>query len=153
MQRELTPKSDAEPVTGEIEEVHKAIGHFVYEFSRLEDWLRVTLQHLLKIDPDAFISLSAGLDFAFLCNASLAALKEDATRSTDASALQKVIKRCLDINQHRVRAVHGIWIAGMASHTSRTSLAGGEYFAKPAELHKLADESVGLRHRIQKLLK
>ena len=78
--------------TLETEEIHRAIGHFVYEFSRLEDWLRVTLQHLLKIDPDAFSVVSAGLDFAFFCNASKALLKEDSTLVSDAPAHSKAYR-------------------------------------------------------------
>jgi hypothetical protein len=134
-------------------DVHRAIGHFVYEFSRLEDWLRIALQDILSIEPDAFSLISGGLDFAFLCNSTIAALKADPSRVKDADGLRKTIGRCLGINSERVRVVHGTWMAGSAYHTSRQTLANGEYFTEPSQLHKLADETVELRHAIQVHLK
>ncbi len=67
---------------------------------------------------------------------------------SDAKELKDHIAKCRELNDHRVRIVHGMWQAGRRRgslvHTSRQKLEPMEYYKRADEVAGLADDAMNL---------
>lgn len=133
---------------GKIEEFwdnpvqYQAIGKFVYQFSQLEFSIRHLLSDLLELQATQFYIVTASYDFATLCRVTSAFI-QTLMEPTEVKAkeVEETFKRCLRVNDARVRLVHGTWDSGGAHHVSRQSLKPGAYFADVKEITDITEET------------
>jgi hypothetical protein len=77
-------------------------------------------------------------DFAMLCTIA----QNVVTRRLDkrrAGELNTLLRKCREINTHRVRIAHGMWSMGPVRHVSRQSLEAKRYYHDAGEIADLAD--------------
>jgi hypothetical protein len=115
------------------------IGAFMFWFSQLELALRLELSDALKLPAPLYDVVTASYDFRTLC----AVTREVTTfRAGDnkrtADAIQRLIRKCLTLNDLRVKIAHGTWMPGTpaptAMHMSRQTLQSHHIFEDPQEL-------------------
>ena len=125
----------------------QAIGAFIFQFSQLEFTIRALLSARLQLKETLFDIVTAPYDFQILCTV---------TRETlllqwpdQKSEITAIFKRCLALNDDRVRIAHGAWAndgnAIIARHVARSSL-------KPHYFFKDSDEIARLTEAAQKLM-
>ena len=131
------------------EKLYRAIGRFVYEFSRLEGEVKNCGQKLLGLSEDQFWGIMPAVDFAAACNLCRAALDRRATIESNTSAVdvkksRDLFSEALRVNEDRIRVVHGIWLSTHdvtgSFHSSRNKFELLQYFATPDELERKADQ-------------
>jgi hypothetical protein len=95
------------------DDLHRAIGRFIFEYSQLEFLLRRILRHKLGIKMDHDDVVTAAFDFAKLCTAivELSAIEEGGKPDRK---LKDLIGDCHDVNGIRIAVVHGRWISTLA---------------------------------------
>jgi hypothetical protein len=125
------------------ERFYSTIGRFVSSFSFLESTIKVNVAHTAKV-PDEFRDQIMSHDFALLCTiAENVFFREEPKERTD--ELRKILSRCRNLNDHRVRIVHGWWIiagqTGFLFHTSRQRLESVGHYDDPSQIATLADEA------------
>src|SRR5580704_15021399 len=104
------PKGEHQKEIAELtggEQFYSAIGRFVAEFSRLEALLKWMIEDAVKL-PDEYSGIIVTHDFAMLCTIAQNVLSRNADK-THKAKLETVIRRSRDLNNHRVRIVHGYW--------------------------------------------
>jgi len=121
---------------------YQAIGKFVYQFSQLEFSIRHLLGDLLELHAAQFYIVTATYDFATLCRVTSAFI-QTLMEPTEVKAkeVEETFKKCLRVNDARVRLVHGTWDSGGAHHISRQSLKPGAYFADVKEITDITEET------------
>jgi hypothetical protein len=129
----------------ESEKTYRAIGRFIYEFSQVEYSLRHAVADQLNIKDEHFNAVTATFDVAVLCN--LAAVLFD-----DRAEMKKLINRFRELNNHRQRVAHGLWIpfleGGSVHYTARSSLKGTSHKQQAEALVRLADDANNLRNEV-----
>jgi hypothetical protein len=126
------------------EQALKNVGAFVFWFSQAELGLRHVLADALDLPFELYDAVTASYDFRTLCDVTFAVWRfRLAGDPTALVAIEKLISRCKEMNDTRVRIVHGTWrpsSAGLsARHMSRQKLTVSELFNDPTEL-QLAGE-------------
>jgi hypothetical protein len=139
------PKSPREILLQQLDEqeeaIQKAIGHFIYWFSRLEFTIKGRLANALKLDEDMFDIVIGPYDFVMLCNVTEQTISLGASQQTQ-KKIKAYFARCKKLNQEaRLIVAHGTWTLGGARHVSRSTLKSAMHFAEPMELNKKADEA------------
>ncbi len=119
-----------------------SIGEFIFRFSQLEFTIRVLLSGILKLTDAQFNAVVGVYDFAMLCKVTSAILQHEfPKKKTEIKGLLE--KRCLDLNNHRVRIAHGLWTDNteeiVVRHLSRNSLKAEFYYEDHGELKGLID--------------
>jgi hypothetical protein len=159
-----------------------AIGRFIFEFSQLEYTLKHHIAEAVGLN-EAHVSSIMTHDFAMLCNIADAILLQeskvpdgywDGLKDTNmprgnrvkkdyqveiterADKLKKLIKECKQLNDDRVRVVHGLWYVGgdrvALYHVSRQKLKHSTYFQQADDLASKADTACRLRNEIPNVL-
>jgi hypothetical protein len=115
------------------------IGAFFFRFSQLEFTIRVFLAARLNLTDEQFDVVTSPYDFRMLCAVTEAISIQQFP--SEKNNIEKYFKRCLALNDDRVRIAHGLWTdsgRGLAArHVARTSLKPEFYFEDPNELIKL----------------
>src|SRR5262245_14484342 len=86
-----------------------AIGRFFFEFSQLEFQIKYHVAEAISLKDEHFDAIMS-YDFAMLCTVAqtvIMPLNEDA-----ATKLKKLISKCRELNNERVRMAHGLWVVG-----------------------------------------
>jgi hypothetical protein len=136
------------------------IGRFVYTFSQLEFYIRHVLAAALETHH--FDAITSPYDFATLCRVTPVVFKGGADEPM-AKEIQSLFSKCLELNDKRVRLVHGTWSVSeegeegegrvfSARHVSRQNFEPKEYFTDIKEVSEAADEAEQLRSAIVRFL-
>jgi hypothetical protein len=135
-----------------VEQFYSAIGRFVVEFSRLESVFKILIADATKL-PQEYEDVIIGHDFAMLCTIAENVLsrKMNEDRKTH---LRTAINKARDLNNHRVRIVHGRWMIGNRSgelhHISRQKLEPRDHYrGNPSEVAAQADIAIELYEELQ----
>ncbi|SRR5579884_1640460 len=134
-------------------EQYQAMGKFVYQFSQLEQAIRYLLSDLLELTPEQFHIVTAPYDFAALCRvvSSLIQSLPYCDEATESEAVD-LFNKCLEVNDARVRLVHGTWEDDGAHHVSRATMKQKLYFANTGEITRQTDKAKGCMNRVVKLI-
>ncbi|WP_152535882.1 hypothetical protein [Bradyrhizobium sp. Ai1a-2] len=134
----------------EDEQIYAAIGRFLVCFSNLEYMLKVRIAETIDLSSE-FQDPILTHDFAMLCNIAQTILphgmKEDA-----GIALKPIIGRFHELNQHRVRIVHGWWLGFGTSgvhHVSRQKLLAKRHYGTASEIASLADDTIAAEFELR----
>lgn len=107
------------------EATYRAIGMFIHAFSMLEHSMRYYLAVEVGLD-DKFAGAIITHDFALLCTAVQEVFGETLETDEMRKQLKKQIKKAREINDQRVKVVHGMWLpdrsGGSLFHVARSSL-------------------------------
>jgi hypothetical protein len=120
---------------------HK-IGEFVFWFSQAEVALRFAVSDALGLPPELIDPVTASYDFRTLCSVARVVCCSQCDDPAEKAQIGELIKRCLEVNDTRVRIVHGTWNpnqdggAPQAFHMSRQSMKVTHYFS---DHHEIAD--------------
>ncbi|MBR1155703.1 hypothetical protein JQ575_34525 [Bradyrhizobium sp. JYMT SZCCT0428] len=117
-------------------EVYKAIGRFIFWFSKLEGYLKAHIVGLLDLERDIFDAVVSPYDFSTMCKVLEKLML--AKKLAEPNALSKYFSKCRSINDQRVRVAHGDWTLTGARHVARGKLEAEIYFATPEDLNKHA---------------
>jgi hypothetical protein len=146
---EIEKKYGCDPNT-----LYQSIGHFVFNFSRFEDVVRGRFVAHLELNDRQRQFVMPAMDFAFLCGSCKLLFEEKYCEQSDKlKELTAILNEGLEINNTaRVPLAHGSWYlnrpAGLAVHSSRSTLKQREFFERPGELDTLANRLFVLRHRL-----
>jgi hypothetical protein len=127
-----------------------AIGRFTFEFSQLEYTFKHYLADILGLPSQHFDAVMSGYDFVSLCNIARDVFSRE-LGGDETAVLNDVVKRCLTLNQDRVRIMHGLWVLEgenrgvhhVSRQTQKPSLkfqSGDELQAKASLANKLRGE-------------
>jgi hypothetical protein len=120
------------------------IGEFIVWFSRLEYGLRCVLADAISLPDKLFDAVTASYDFHKLCEVTRVACEAKFT-AAQMVKMNKLLGRCLQINDYRVRIAHGTWSSFGATHMSRgKGLKVTQYFSNPAELARSVRDCLNL---------
>ncbi len=162
-----------------------AIGRFIFEFSQLEAILKYYVAQAINLQDRHFNSIMTQ-DFSILCTIAETVLlrgtnqndihlvhpsflehpstrtKQGEERGLFSDALEHdkklkaLIKECRDLNEDRVRIVHGLWNigegGGKVHHVSRNSLKDRAYFDQADHLASRADQACSLRSELDRTI-
>src|SRR5262249_38401128 len=107
-------------------QLYEAIGEFVFQYSQLEYQLRWNVALEAKIDKELSDALIGPYDFAMLCTVlEKTVLKKRPDK--DAKVVKKFFNRCRQVNEVRVKIVHGTWSVWSVTHLSRNTLEQKDY--------------------------
>jgi hypothetical protein len=134
----------------EEEKIYRAIGGFVFWFSKLEGMLKADLAGLLDLENEHLDPVVSAFDFAQLCSV-LKAIKRKRASPQKAKNVDNYFKECLKVNDERVRVVHGDWTSTGVRVVSRGSREPKIYFSDPNELVACADRVKILAQRYYQL--
>lgn len=137
----------------EDEPYYRAIGRFIHEFSTLELVLKSEVVRFARLSPDDGSQIMTH-DFAITCSV---ADRIVGRRLGDKSRQwSEFIKQCRQLNDHRVRIVHGYWLLGGETralyHLSRSSLELQEHYGQHEQLAALVDDILKLYYDITTFL-
>jgi hypothetical protein len=162
------------------ERTYRAIGRFIFEFSQAEYSIRHYLAEEIGLDDKFFSAVVGSYDVAMLCKVALAVFNAtgegEEKRGTlpprpdylgdyvpDAMTIPEgdrrrrikdLIKDFLQLNDNRIRVVHGLWVpfkeGGTVHHVPRSSLKPIESANQAANLEKLADEANRIRFEFER---
>ena len=125
------------------EQFYSAIGRFISEFSYLEFILKFRIAKAVGLNEE-FSEQIMSHDFALLCTIAQNVMcrGEDGERAAEISQL---IAKCRELNNHRLRIVHGQWAIGRRTgrvvHVSRQKLELSEHYHSSNEVARLADDA------------
>jgi hypothetical protein len=131
------------------ERFYSAIGRFIESFSLMEFALKFTTADAINLHDYREQVMSH--DFAMLCTMAQKILTTKMNKS-EARELKDHISKCRELNDHRVRIVHGMWrprtgrLKGVLIHTSRQKLEPMEYYKRADEIARLADDAMNLEN-------
>jgi hypothetical protein len=115
----------------------------MHEFSQVEYSLRHAVGEELALKPEYFDAVTSTFDVGALCNLAVMLFG-------DCGEMKKLINRFRELNNHRQRVAHGLWVpeseGGYVHHIARTSLKGMAYKQQAEALEKLAEEALNLRN-------
>jgi hypothetical protein len=138
-----------------IEATYRAIGHFIHEFSRLENMLRHYVAEEAGIKPEHFDALMRH-DFALLCTTAFEVLSFSLKEKEHEERLKNIINACRKINDERVRVVHGVWnparFGGAVYHVPRANLRSRRIYNQAKHLEAQANEAKKLVASLERLL-
>lgn len=132
------------------DEVYRAIGRFIFEFSQVEFTIRHYLAERIGLKDEHFMPVVVSFDVAVLCNVTKAVFAQG--RADESTRIKKGINRFFDLIQNRNRVVHGLWAhseeGGVVHHVPR-SLKPDRLDNQAGELEKCADELNALRAELE----
>ena len=107
----------------------------------------MALSDTLKLKEEQFNAVVGPYDFSMLCTVATTIFKQEAPEKE--ADIEKVLKGCRALNNHRVRIAHGVWLHepyGLkARHLSRQSLEPEFHYHDPEELERLAEKAQQLK--------
>ena len=111
----------------------------MFQFSQLEFTIGFLIQAVLKLPDEQIRVITAPYDFRMLC---VVAEKLCIQRFPEqAKDIESLFKKCLALNDDRVRVAHGLWTDDgktlAARHVARSSFKATFHFQQPDELPKL----------------
>lgn len=128
----------------EIDATYRAIGRFIVAYSEVEAALRHLLGIELRLRTDLFDPILTH-DFALLCTAVLNIFQKTVDRKVLYETLKRLVKKCRELNDLRVKVVHGDWgfekEGAVLSHVSRRNLQSARLVQMRDLLEKKADEA------------
>ncbi len=134
------------------ERTYRAIGRFIFEFSQAEWRIRTVLASEIGLKDEFFSIVIESYDVAMLCNVAKAVFAKSRSQ-TNAAKIIALINDFFDLNLHRNRVAHGVWVpfreGGIVHNVPRTSLKPVAYSNQAASLEKLADNASSLRFRLE----
>jgi hypothetical protein len=124
------------------EATYRAIGRFIRGFSSVEHTLRFHLAIEVKLDM-AYCNAVVTHDFALLCTGVQEVFGQTLETEEKKKELKKLISRARELNDLRVKIVHGNWWpdfeGGTLLHVSRRSLREEVFAEMAAHLEKQVD--------------
>jgi hypothetical protein len=139
----MSSHQDAVAALAKDEQFYSAIGRFIFEFSQLEFFLKIVIGDAAQVSAIHFDQIMSH-DFAMLCTIGQKVLSREFDKDNNAK-LDTMIRRCRELNNHRVRIVHGLWKidskSGALEHVSRQKLVVTKHYVNPVELADLADQA------------
>jgi hypothetical protein len=129
-----------------ISRTFESIGAFIFQFSQLEFTIQVLIGAILRLPEEQLQIITTPYDFRMLCTvAQSLCIHRSPEQAKD---IKNLFKRCLSLNDDRVRIAHGVWSDDgktiIARHVARTSFKAGFHFRRPDELTKLTDTAQAL---------
>jgi hypothetical protein len=125
---------------GNEEATYRAIGRFITKFASVEWTLRFHLAEEIKLDLH-YMTVVVTHDFALLCTAVSTVFSKTLKVEDHKRVLKRLISKCRELNDIRVKVVHGQWFAfsegGTVAHISRRSLQTEDTI----EMAKLLEEA------------
>jgi hypothetical protein len=110
---------------GNEEATYRAVGCFITQFASVEHTMRYYLAEEIKLDLN-YMSVVVTHDFALLCTAVTTVFSKTLKFEEQKRDLKRLISKCRELNDIRVKVVHGQWFAfsegGTVAHISRRSL-------------------------------
>jgi len=107
------------------EATYRAIGRFITQFASVEWTLRFYLAEEIKLDLN-YMSVVVTHDFALLCTAVTTVFSKTLKFEDQRHDLKHLMSKCRELNDIRVKVVHGQWFAfsegGTVAHIPRRSL-------------------------------
>jgi hypothetical protein len=107
------------------EATYRAIGRFITKFASVEHTMRYHLAEEIKLDLH-YMSVVITHDFSLLCTAVTTVFSKTLKSEDHKPVLKRLISKCRELNDIRVKVVHGQWFAfsegGTVAHISRRSL-------------------------------
>jgi hypothetical protein len=136
------------------EKTCRAIGLFIFSFSQLEYTLRHYLSEEVHLESQFFNAVISH-DFALLCTAFMNVFLR--TRGQNfVDELSPLIKQCRELNDERVRVVHGLWMpafeGGIVYHVGRGNLSQKEYKGYERRLTTAAEKASAVERAIENLI-
>ena len=132
-----------------------AIGRFTSEFSQLEFTFKHYLAEIIGLPGRHFDAVMSGYDFASLCRITGDVFSRE-LGDTETAALAAVIKRCMNLNEDRVRIMHGLWVTAGENrgvhHVSRQTLRSRKDFNSAGDLKSKADLANKLRGELTRII-
>jgi hypothetical protein len=156
MNHTKTPE-EVETERQNLQRLYLSIGRFVFEFSQLEFMIRHALGVALDLKGDRFHIITSPYDFSALCRVTRSIYRTvPGCTDEEREELEAVFKECLQINDERVRIVHGTWFISDerlgAEHVSRSSLEPKVYYSRIEDIDKRSGEVAKLKSRIVQFL-
>jgi len=137
---------------GVAEQFYSAIGRFISEFSQLEFSFKVYIAETAGL-PDEYFDQIMSHDFAMLCTIAENVLPREMDEGRKAQ-LKALISKCRELNNHRIRVAHGLWVigAGKLLHVSRQKLETSTHYQRNAgEVAAQADIANDLRSEFERI--
>lgn len=134
---------------------YSAIGRFIFEFSQLEYTLKYHIAEVIGLRDEHFDPIMS-FDFSMICTIAESVLLPKLPRRP-ADQFKKIISTCRELNNDRVRVVHGLWYinkdTGTLHAVSRQKLTASQHFDNDATAiaHK-ADLANTLRNEIPRTI-
>lgn len=136
-----------------LDKRYRSIGKFIYQFSTLELTIGRHLQTTIRLENCFSRIVLANYDFASLCRVMGGALKERTENDKLKEEVDRIVRRCLKINENRVRIVHGSWFLHLgAFHTSRQNLQSKLHFQDIEDVELLAVEIDRVTDELDKIV-
>ena len=132
------------------ERTYRAIGRFIFEFSRAEYTIRYHLAQEIGLAEEHFLAVVESYDVAMLCTVAVAVFGKSRADANGAE-IEDLINIFRELTQNRNRIAHGLWVpfkeGGTVHHVPR-SLKPRTDANQAAVLEKLADEACSLRDKL-----
>jgi hypothetical protein len=93
----------------------------VFWFSKLEGMLKADLAGLLDLEHAHLDPVVSPFDFAQLCSVLKAIKMREADDEARKERIEDFFRQCMQINDERIRVVHGDWTLSGARHIARGS--------------------------------
>ena len=142
----------AERASKNVDAIYRAIGRFIVGYSDVEQTIRILLAMELRLRTDLHDPILTH-DFALLCTAFLKVFEGTVGDKNEYEGLRKLINKCRELNDLRVKVVHGGWgldsEGGHLSHVSRRNLQSGGFVKVKDLLEKKADEAVEIQDQLE----
>jgi hypothetical protein len=145
---------NADSLDKEREKLYSAIGRFIYEFSSLESGLQATIFEIIGLRGEYWYAIMSH-DFSMLCTIAENVIKPRLNKGS-AAKWSALLKKCRELNNHRVRIAHGNWSMGpptrdgLVVFAARQTQKPERYYRNAGEIEALADEA---RHYGWELIK
>lgn len=146
----MIEKTPQEWIEEQVTKQYAAIGEFVICFSHLEWWIKRLIGEKLDISTrvqDAVITH----DFVQCCTL-LKTIMRDDCNEYEFKRLNELVKECLDINNYRVRIIHGSWSVGrghaLLAHVPRGKLVAEEHYENIDDVVKSAHRASALTDKL-----
>jgi hypothetical protein len=135
------------------EKTYHSIGRFIYAFSQTEETIRDLVAQTVGLDEKYYSPIVGSYDVALLCKIAISVFKKSLPKY-NVKKLEPLINKFLDMNQIRVRVVHGLWVpfieGGTVHHTTRQKLKVSTSANQAESLEKNADEIFHLRAELER---
>src|SRR5262245_46086137 len=135
------------------EQTYRAIGRFVFEFSQVEYTIRYYLSEEIGLKEEYFSAVIESYDVGVLTTVAKEVFKKSRNGEENAG-IEKLLNRFRELNEHRKRVAHGLWVpsmdGGTVHYVSRNKLTTARSTDQAKELEKQADELCQLRADLEK---
>jgi hypothetical protein len=108
-------KTQLRSESDDLGNVYEAVGEFVVRFSQLEFFIRMEFDVVSGLEPEQTLPIVSQLDFRSLVAVTTDLCRREFGDKPNWRQIESIFKRCNDINDSRVRIVHGSWILASLS--------------------------------------